>query len=668
MRGKEEELTELMERRKLDVLGLCETRWKGKGRKVVHNDYEIIYSGGDDTRHGVGVMLTPQMAERIKDENPKNERMLKVTIQLKQKRLHLIQVYAPQQGRPSNEKDNFYDELQEMCGGVAAGEDIIVMGDMNGHVGVEREGIETVVGAFGVGLGNREGERIVDFCVGNNMAIMNTYYKHQESHKWTWYRWNNEDQTYTDKSMIDMFLTNNKTLFRDVKAIPSESCDSDHRLVIGKLRIAAPKTRARTMQKRLLVENLKNEECVEQLQQRITENVPEGATNSAEEEWERYRRVVAEIAEEVIHSKRSCGTRKRRTPWWTEEVKTAVKEKTLAFRRWMRTRQVEDRNRYVEARNYAEAKKRSAKEESWQRIGRDLEQDMQGTRKLIYSLARGYRKGNAAPTYAIKNKDGTTLLSEPLEIARRWLEYFSELLNVEGQIEEEVENEEGDEQYEEVDIAMEEMEAAMKRMKNGKAPGDDELPVEIFKQSGVDGLKWLRRVMNTAWNTGQVPEDWSKAIICPIYKKGEKTDCGNYRGISLLSHAGKIYERVLERRLRVIVEEKIGEWQHGFRPGRGTIDLVFALKMLLEKSWEWGISKSMAFIDLEKAFDRIPRERLWEKLQHEEYGIPPKLMRAIKSIYKQCRSRVKSRDAEGQWFTVETGGCTVATFIYIVHG
>ena len=95
-------------------------------------------------------------------------------------------------------------------------------------------------------------------------------------------------------------------------------------------------------------------------------------------------------------------------------------------------------------------------------------------------------------------------------------------------------------------------------------------------------MEWMTRVFNVAWNHGRVPTDWGKAVVCPIYKKGDKTVCGNYRGISLLSHTGKICERILENRLRNIEEQHLGEWQHGFRPGRGTTDLVFVMKILLE--------------------------------------------------------------------------------------
>ena len=96
-------------------------------------------------------------------------------------------------------------------------------------------------------------------------------------------------------------------------------------------------------------------------------------------------------------------------------------------------------------------------------------------------------------------------------------------------------------------------------MKNGKASGEDDISIEIIKKMGNTGLKWMLEVINLAWRNKQVPKDWAKAVICPIHKKGVKTDCENYRGMSLLSHTGKSYERILEKRLRNIVEHKIKE-------------------------------------------------------------------------------------------------------------
>ena len=96
---------------------------------------------------------------------------------------------------------------------------------------------ETVLGIHSIGNRNEEEKRILDFVVVNNLCVMNTFYQHRESQKWTWYRWNNQRQEYTDKSMIDLFLTNQKSIINDVKAMPSVSLDADHRLVIAKLKI-----------------------------------------------------------------------------------------------------------------------------------------------------------------------------------------------------------------------------------------------------------------------------------------------------------------------------------------------------------------------------------------------------------------------------------------------
>lgn len=73
-------------------------------------------------------------------------------------------------------------------------------------------------------------------------------------------------------------------------------------------------------------------------------------------------------------------------------------------------------------------------------------------------------------------------------------------------------------------------------------------------------------------------------IICPVFKKGDRAECVNYRGILLLPNALKTYQRVLEKRTKTKTEHKSSEAQNGFRPGRGTKDLTFKMKMLIEKS------------------------------------------------------------------------------------
>ncbi|XP_063884003.1 craniofacial development protein 2-like [Scylla paramamosain] len=211
--------------------------------------------------------MSPLMAERMDSMDCRNERVMGITLTIEQTKISIIQTYAPQQGRSLREKEQFYETLQEMTETIRHHENVIVMGDMNGHVGQNRDGVEHVIGEFSIGERNQEGERIIDYCVMNNMSIMNTYYKHQESHKWTWYRWNAAQQGYTERSMIDLFLTNKKNIFKDVRTIPSVSLDSDHRLVVARLKIVKPKEKVKKKQKRFKLENLKDEEKKQALRQ-----------------------------------------------------------------------------------------------------------------------------------------------------------------------------------------------------------------------------------------------------------------------------------------------------------------------------------------------------------------------------------------------------------------
>ncbi len=100
----------------------------------------------------------------------------------------------------------------------------------------------------------------------------------------------------------------------------------------------------------------------------------------------------------------------------------------------------------------------------------------------------------------------------------------------------------------------------------------DEIRPEYLKSLDVVGLSWLTRLCNIAWRSGTVPLGWQIGVVVPLFKKGDRRVCSNYRGITLLSLPGKVYARVLERRIRPIVEPRIQEEQCGFGPGRGTLD------------------------------------------------------------------------------------------------
>jgi len=209
---------------------------------------------------------------------------------------------------------------------------------------------------------------------------------------------------------------------------------------------------------------------------------------------------------------------------------------------------------------------------------------------------------------------------------------------------------------------------AIDRVKSGKAAGVDEIRPEMLKAIGGAGIDWLTRVFQVAWDSGEAPLDWQTGLVVPIFKKGDKKECTNYRGITLLSLPGKLYAKVLEARVRMVVESRISDEQSGFRPGRSTTDQVFTLKQVFEKSWEYNIPVFMAFVDLEKAYDRMPRDKLWECLR--EYGIEEELIRAVQSLYDRCTACVQYNGVKSSPFTVGVGlrqGCVLSPILFITY-
>ena len=306
------------------------------------------------------------------------------------------------------------------------------------------------------------------------------------------------------------------------------------------------------------------------------------------------------------------------------------------------------------------------KKKSWEKFGEKMEENYKENQKLFYRTLKNFKKFKECPLKYVKNKQGN-LLTDKKEVMERWKEHFEELLN-EGQVEIIEEGEETEiSNVSEEEITEMELRLAIKKMKKGKSAGHDKITPEMIKLLGPKAEKKLLSLMNTVWQRKQVPEDWEVAVLVPIYKKGDNRECKNHRGISLLSVVGKIYSRILEARLRKKVETQLEETQGGFRPNRSTTDLIFSVRMASQKMLEKNKTIHAAFIDLQQAFDRVPRYQLWTALK--EAGVQPNLLEAIKSVYKKCRNYVRTANETSSEFISNQGvrqGCSLSPLLFIV--
>ena len=166
-----------------------------------------------------------------------------------------------------------------------------------------------------------------------------------------------------------------------------------------------------------------------------------------------------------------------------------------------------------------------------------------------------------------------------------------------------------------------------------KAVGPDDILVEVWKCLGEIALEFLTRLYNRTMESERMPEEWRDSILIPIFKdKGDVQSCSNYRGIKLISHSMKLWERVVERRLRS--ELTFSEQQYGFMPGKSTTDALFALRVLMEKYREGQKELHCVFVDLEKAYDKVPREEVWYCVRKS--GLAEKYVRIYTTIGDAC--------------------------------
>ena len=151
-----------------------------------------------------------------------------------------------------------------------------------------------------------------------------------------------------------------------------------------------------------------------------------------------------------------------------------------------------------------------------------------------------------------------------------------------------------------------------------------------------------------------VPVDWVIACMVPSYKgKGDVHECSNFRGIWLLCVLGKVYDRVLINRIRDKTENVIAEVQGGFRRGRGCTDQIFIVRQVCKKYIGKDKDVYFAFLDLEKAYDRVDRDAIWNVLRL--YGNGGRLLRGVKNLYVGSKACVWVGKEVSEWFPVRLG-------------
>jgi len=374
-----------------------------------------------------------------------------------------------------------------------------------------------------------------------------------------------EQETVIDYIMV---WKANRKLVQNINAIATveqAGCVTQHRLLVGKFNIRIEKRRRWRLENRLKVWKLKDNQIRSSFQEKVKKSLlaNDPAVN-VDDQWEIMTNALIKCTEETCG--RTKGQRRNReTWWWNSEVEEAVKVKKESYMRWLNSRSEEDRMAYKMQCKSTRKAVAMAKMTKQIEFADNLE--TRAGRGKIFKIAKqiANSRRDITEVRCLRSEMGDLLFDQD-EVLATWKSYMEKLANETNPFSrfglDDVLIKQGCCEA----IFAEEVEASLKEMKEGKAVGRSEVGAEIFKAAGRVGIEGLTRLFNDIIREERMPEEWNRSILIPLYKgKGDPMDWGSYSAVKLLEHGLNMFERIVDKRQQVKVDNLLALYQKGAR-------------------------------------------------------------------------------------------------------
>ncbi|KAL1446132.1 hypothetical protein WDU94_005544 [Cyamophila willieti] len=636
----------------MDIVALQETKWPDNGKHVTKN-FVFYYSGTHDGTlyGGVGFAVNKNIQDNIINFEAIDERLCTLRVKGKFKNISIICIYAPTLLANDDDKDTFYEKLEEKWNNLPSYDIKLIMGDANAQVGKEDVWREVAGRESLHDNTNNNGYRLLSMAAAGNIKIVSTNFPRKNIHKGTWVSPGGNYTNQIDHVLID---SRHKRSVTNVRSIRGAECGTDHYLVLVQFqqRIQCNKRQTSNRSKLLALEQLKEVDKYQDFQLKLEnrlENIHQSDNANLDQKWNSMKTAIQETLKEV------CETRKsnNKKPWFDSECKTLIQERKDIKIQWLANPTPDLKQRYSAKSKEVTKTLRRKKREWINGTIRKAEEDRTvNNSRDFYRTIRFFKKGYAPKTYGVKNTRGEVVMQTE-EVLETWKTYFKDLLNCNNEVSHEESQIFQNVQPEVQKPSLEEVEKAIKMLKNNKAPGEDGITAEVLKAGGNVTAKEIHKLILEVWENEDLPQEWTEALIIPILKKGDKLNCNNYRGIALLNNTYKILSKIVQKRLEVFTEEIIDEHQAGFVKGRSTMDQILIIKESMAKYWEYNKECHLLFVDFSKAYDSLIRSKIWEKM--ENFGIPRKLVKLAALSVLNSKCKVKIDDKLTTPFEVDTG-------------
>uniref|UniRef100_A0A8D9FJ87 Craniofacial development protein 2 n=1 Tax=Cacopsylla melanoneura TaxID=428564 RepID=A0A8D9FJ87_9HEMI len=572
-------------------------------------------------------------------------------IEAQPRNIFLVQCYSPT-AEKHDERETFYNHLNEVIKKKKSEEILMVLGDFNAKVGLGR--IDNIVGPFGLGEMNDAGEDFVSFCSENSLTICNTWFEQKVSARHTW-----TSPGGNTKNQIDYICINQRyrNAILNAKARPGADCSSDHNPVIITMRVKLKKLKQ--PKKKLLWNDDKYKQPIvkQQFSYTFLEEIDKKKPFEDHEKWSAYKEALKAAAEKVIGKKTSQAKQK----WMTQDILDLMEER----KRYKTITTVESQQKYRELKRKVRDLCRKRKDEFINNECEEAERLEKFNSSQFHKKLKSLTPKSNKVSHCLLDAEGNELF-DGMEISARWKEYCETLYedrNRSTQLEVRQIEEDQIPQFTTEDIGK-----IIKELKNNKSVGPDEIPAEFLKLLNEEGIQHITEIINTIYKNGIIPNDFAESTFIPIPKVNKAQNCSDFRTISLISHTSKILLILIKQRISDIIERNLSETQIGFRNGKGCRDAITGLRILLGKSLEMQNGVYLAFIDFQKAFDNVLHDKL--RIILEKINIPRAELRLIESLYWNQRGKIKTQQGTSEGFAIKKGirqGCIISPMLFNLY-